>query len=75
MAFSPLKEPGIIPLSMLPSICRDNRTAHRPSADGISPDKLLLETFNRPRLIRFPICGGIVPVRLLFDKSNPKERE
>jgi len=36
---------------------------------------MLLETFSWPRLISFPICGGIVPVRLLFDKSNPKENE
>ena len=46
-----------------------------PSSDGISPYSLLLETSSMSRLISCPISGGIIPVRLFFDKSNPKESE
>ena len=65
MALKALRELGTFPCRKFVSKWRDSNRRHSPSAEGISPNNLLLEILSKFRFISLPICEGILPVSWL----------
>jgi hypothetical protein len=61
---------GILPSNAFFDKSSDSKMERFPSSGGICAANLFLETFKLRRPLSNPNCEGILPLSLLFDKSE-----